>query len=209
MPRDPDNPYVSRGGLKLRAALDAFDFDVAGLDCADFGCSTGGFTDCLLKAAARSVIAIDTAYGALDYTLRTDDRVTVMERTNALHADPPAGGVDLVVADAGWTPQRLLIPAALKWLHNEHSRIITLIKPHYEAKGTPDETHLDRGVLPDDIAERIANQTAEAMPVLGAATLALTKSPIAGSKGKRRGNTEYLALLKPVSPPSPPGRGPG
>ena len=196
MPRDPDNPYVSRGGLKLRAALDAFDLDPTSLACADLGCSTGGFTDCLLQAGAASVICVDTGYGVLDYRLRVDERTTVMERTNALHADPPPAGVDLVVADAGWTPQRLLIPAALKWLRDEDSRIVTLIKPHYEVKGTEDETLLEKGVLPDDVAERVARQVAEQMPEWGATTLALTPSPISGSKGKKRGNIEWLALLK-------------
>jgi len=195
VPRDPQNPYVSRGGLKLRAALDAFDFDPTGLACADLGCSTGGFTDCLLQAGAASVVCVDTAYGVLDYTLRIDERVSVMERSNALHADPPAP-VDLLVADAGWTPQRLLIPAALKWLRDDNSRIITLVKPHYEAKGTEDEALLEKGVLPDDVAERIARRVADQMPEWGARTLALTPSPISGSKGKKRGNIEWLALLK-------------
>src|SRR5262245_635720 len=98
-----DCPYVSRGGLKLRHALDEFGVDVKGLACADLGCSTGGFTDCLLQAGAARVYAVDTAYGQLAWKLRQDSRVVVMERTNALYAEPPAPGglVDLVVADAG------------------------------------------------------------------------------------------------------------
>lgn len=201
MARDPDNPYVSRGGLKLRAALDAFALDATGLACADLGCSTGGFTDCLLQAGAASVASVDTGYGVLDYTLRIDERVTVMERTNALHAEPVAGGVDLLVADAGWTPQRLLIPAALGWLRGGESRIVSLIKPHYEVKGTPDEAALEGGVLPDDVAEHVAERVAGAMPELGAQTLGLVKSPISGSKGKKRGNAEWLALLAPALSP--------
>ena len=90
------NPFVSRGGLKLRHALDAFALDVTGLTCADFGCSTGGFTDCLLKAGAARVYAIDTAYGELAWTLRKDSRVTVMERTNALHAELPRASAALI-----------------------------------------------------------------------------------------------------------------
>lgn len=200
MPSDPDNPYVSRGGLKLRAALDAFELDVTDLACTDLGCSTGGFTDCLLQAGAASVVCVDTAYGVLDYTLRIDERVSVMERTNALHAEPIDGGVDLVVCDAGWTPQRLLIPAAIKWLRDDSSRIVTLIKPHYEVKGTPEEAELDGGVLPDDVAERVARRVAEQMEEWGATTLALAPSPISGSKGKKRGNVEWLALVAPLTP---------
>ena len=196
MPADPENPYVSRGGLKLRAALDAFAVDVRGLVCADFGCSTGGFTDCLLRAGAAGVVAVDTGYGVLDYTLRIDPRVTVVERTNALHADPPEAGVDLVVADMSWTPQRLVVPAALRWLGPPGSRVLTLIKPHYEVKGTVEEASLDRGVLPGDIGERVAQRVAAEMGTLGARTLGLVKSPLPGSKGKARGNAEWMALLE-------------
>ena len=115
-PKEPDRPHVGRGGLKLRHALDVFALDPRSLRCADFGCNIGGFTDCLLQRGASRVFAVDTGYGALAYTLRTDPRVLVMERTNALHADPPPGRVDLVVIDMGWTPQRHCVPAALRWL---------------------------------------------------------------------------------------------
>lgn len=116
-----ENPYVSRGGLKLRHALEVFGVDPAGWWCADLGCSTGGFTDCLLQAGAARVYAVDTAYGELAWRLRQDERVAVMERTNALHAEVPAdvaerGGVDLVVIDLGWTVQSRAIPAALRWV---------------------------------------------------------------------------------------------
>jgi hypothetical protein len=126
-----ENPYVSRGGLKLRRALDAFEsgefgldvsgLDVSGLWCADLGCSTGGFTDCLLQAGAARVYSVDTAYGELAWKVRTDERVVVMERTNAVHAEVPQevierGGVDLVVIDLGWTAQAKAIPAALRWV---------------------------------------------------------------------------------------------
>src|SRR5690606_3323422 len=83
-----DTRYVSRGGLKLEAALDHFALDVTGFICADLGCSTGGFTDCLLQRGAAKVFAVDTAYGQLAWKLRKDDRVVVLERTNALHFDP-------------------------------------------------------------------------------------------------------------------------
>lgn len=126
MTQPPDNPFVSRGGLKLRCALDAFPehAEPAGLWCADLGCSTGGFTDCLLQAGAERVFAVDTAYGELAWKLRQDERVTVLERSNALHVDVPAevtdrGGVDLVVIDLGWTVQAKAIPAALRWIQIE------------------------------------------------------------------------------------------
>lgn len=197
-------PFVSRGGIKLRHALDTFRIDPAGLLCADLGASTGGFTDCLLKAGAARVTAVDTGYGILDYRLRTDPRVTVRERTNALHADPPpdADKPTLIVIDLGWTPQRLAIPAALRWLRNDPtSRIITLIKPQYEADQATKAAAMASGVLDEAVAERIAHATADAMPALGAICLNLSRSPILGgeTRGKSKGNAEWLALLSPLS----------
>lgn len=186
------NPYVSRGGLKLRAALDAFAIDVRNLTCADLGCSTGGFTDCLLQAGAARVHAVDTAYGQLAWKIRNDPRVVVMERTNALFADPPEP-VDLVVIDLGWTPQTRAVPAALRWLKPAR-RIITLIKPHYEIPKPEFARLATRGVLPDDAAERIAAQTIAALPALGVKPLGAIRSPIRGGEGGK-GNLEWLALL--------------
>ena len=136
---DPASPFVSRAGLKLAHALDEFGIDVTGLICADFGCNIGGFTDCLLQRGAKLVYAIDTGYGTLAWKLRSDSRVIVMERTNALHAPPPAEEkrgrepfsekgsrplfCDLVVIDLGWTPQRLAVPAALRWLRPERGPV--------------------------------------------------------------------------------------
>jgi len=99
----------------LQGALDAFGVRVAGRVCADFGCNVGGFTDCLLQAGAAKVFAIDTGYGELAWKLRKNPRVAVMERTNALYCDVPEA-VDLVTVDVAWTPQRLAVPAALRWL---------------------------------------------------------------------------------------------
>jgi len=107
--------FVSRSGLKLDAALEAFDLDVRDAVCADFGCNVGGFTDCLLRRGASTVYAVDTGYGALAWKLRKDPRVVVMERTNALHCEVPAS-VDVVVIDVAWTPQERIIPAAMRWL---------------------------------------------------------------------------------------------
>lgn len=209
---DSDCPYVSRGGLKLAHALREFSFSASGLRCADFGCSTGGFTDCLLQHGAKSVVAIDTGYGQLAWKLRNDPRVIVRERSNALHlAPPPTPEIDLVVADLGWTKQKLLVPVALKWLA-PGGRIITLIKPHYEQDGPRRETV----VLEKETARAIAQRVADEMPTLGAQVLAMTESPVlggakSGSKSKGTGNAEWLALLKPTEPSAstPPPHRPG
>ncbi len=192
-------PFVGRGGLKLQHALEQFRLVVRGRVCADLGANVGGFTDCLLRAGASAVYAVDTAYGVLDYRLRTDPRVIVMERTNVLHADPP-GETDkpsVLVMDLGWTPQRLAVPAALRWLaRTEDARVVSLIKPQYEAERK--DARRAPGILEDDNAERIAQETAERMPEWGARSLALIRSPIRGgaTRGVKQGNLEWLALLE-------------
>jgi len=208
LPTDPphtadDHPYASRGGLKLEAALRAFAMDVAGLICADLGCSTGGFTSCLLHHGAAEVYAVDTAYGELAWTLRQDDRVHVLERSNALHTAPPqavAGGVDLVVIDLGWTRQDKALPAAMRWLGgNPAGKIITLVKPHYEQ---PSETggrrkgEKKRPPMPEDEARAVSAEVLEAVeqdPALRLRVAGVIDSPVAGGKG---GNLEMLALLE-------------
>lgn len=190
--------YVSRGALKLEHALDAFGLDPAGLACADLGCSTGGFTDCLLQRGATSVVCVDTGYGVLDYRLRTDARVTVLERSNALHTEP-ARAVGLVVIDLGWTPQRLALPVALRWLgDNPAGRIVTLIKPHYERSAERGGRRTE-AILEESEARDIVGRVLEAMPEWGAAALAVTRSPITGGKGKSKGNAEWLALVAPAA----------
>jgi 23S rRNA (cytidine1920-2'-O)/16S rRNA (cytidine1409-2'-O)-methyltransferase len=189
------NPYVSRGGLKLEHALARFGVRVEGITAADLGCSTGGFTDCLLRHGAARVYSVDTAYGELAWKLRNDPRVSVLERTNALHAEP-AAPVRLVVADLGWTPQRLLVPAAMRWL-GPGGRIITLIKPHYELSDR-DRGALPRGgVLDEATSRRVAEEVLASMPTLGVRVVASDRSPIAGGAGGG-GNTEWLALLEPA-----------
>lgn len=194
-----DSPFVSRAGIKLAHALDTFAGEIAadGLRCADFGCNVGGFTDCLLQRGAAHVFSIDTAYGVLAWKLRNDSRVTVLERTNALHVKPPSDLVDLVVIDMAWTPQRLAIPAALRWLRPD-GRIITLIKPHYELRA--EEKYLLRnGFLVHDDARRVAERTSGEIPSFGARVLANVESPITGGKsaksGGGTGNLEFLLLL--------------
>ncbi|MEL6328615.1 MAG: SAM-dependent methyltransferase [Planctomycetota bacterium] len=196
--------YVSRGGLKLEAGLDAAGIDPAGLWCVDLGCSTGGFTDCLLKRGARRVYAVDTAYGELAWTLRNDERVVVMERTNALHAEPDddaraRAGVDLAVIDLGWTPQARAIPAALRWLKPD-ALIVTLIKPHYEV----DKPELAKGgVLDPDRAAEVAREVAGRVVGSGFQELAYVESPVQGGKTKNRGNREWLLALRRSPNPQP------
>jgi 23S rRNA (cytidine1920-2'-O)/16S rRNA (cytidine1409-2'-O)-methyltransferase len=197
----PEPNYVSRGGLKLRHALEAFGFDPASMLCADFGCSTGGFTDCLLQHGARCVHSIDTAYGEFAWKLRTDDRVVIHERSNALHLDPPsdvieAGGIDLAVIDLGWTRQSRALHAAARWL-KPNGRIISLVKPHYEAY----KADLGEGGLLDpERAEEIAIGVRESLDDLGYAVLGWTKSPVLGGKMKKgkprgKGNPEWLVMV--------------
>jgi len=196
---DAGRRFVSRGGLKIHHALGVFAVNPSGLRCADLGCNVGGFTDCLLQSGAAKVFAVDTGYGTLAWKLRNDPRVITMERTNVLHAMPPEP-VDLVVLDMGWTPQRLCIPAALKWLApTPASRIITLIKPHYEQDAEPHRSR--ETVLADDHAATIVARVLDSMASLGAVVLNSSRSPIrgGGSRGTKPGNAEWLALLSPLA----------
>jgi len=199
---DAPQKFVSRAGAKLEHALEEFRLEVTGLRCADFGCNVGGFTDCLLQRGAKHVTAIDTGYGALAWKLRQDPRVETRERTNALHAEAPAGGVVLVVLDLAWTPQRLAIPAALKWLA-PGGRIITLIKPHYELR-EEEKAWLDRGFLPHERVPGVVTRVEAEMPGLGAKVLGSTQSPLVGGKTSKKagvpGNIEWLTLLEACAP---------
>jgi len=190
-------PYVGRGGIKLQHALDTFAIDPGGWVCADFGSSVGGFTDCLVQAGAARIYAVDTSYGELAWKLRQDERVTPIERTNAMHAEPPEP-VDLVTIDLGWTKQERAVPAALRWLKAD-GRIVTLVKPHYELERNEKE-RLAGGVLPEDEAERVVVRVLDALPAFGVRVLGSTKSPILGGqkKGRGTGNAEWLALLERV-----------
>lgn len=203
-----DRRYISRAGLKLAHALDAFEFDVTNLCCADFGCNVGGFTDCLLQRGAQKVYAIDTGYGTLAYPLRSDPRVVVMERTNALHAQPPDELVDLVTIDLAWTPQRLAIPAALQWL-GAGGTIMTLIKPHYELTEPQKREHLVNGQLDHEIAEQVVLQRVlEQMPEWGVQPVQTVRSPVTGRKSAARssakpgqvgrGNIEFITWCRPT-----------
>lgn len=193
--------FVSRGGLKMHHALNEFNLDPTGLTCADFGCSTGGFTDCLLQHGAHRVHSIDTAYGEFAWKLRTNDRVVIHERSNALHLDPPGavieqGGIDLGVIDLGWTRQNKALHAAARWL-KPGGRIISLVKPHYEAEKSDLGVG---GILDPERSEEVANTVRDSLADLGYTVHGWTKSPVLGGKMKKgkvrgRGNIEWLVLV--------------
>jgi 23S rRNA (cytidine1920-2'-O)/16S rRNA (cytidine1409-2'-O)-methyltransferase len=187
----PDRRYASRGGIKLAAALERFSIDPAGWRCVDLGCSTGGFTDCLLQAGAQHVWSVDTAYGQLAWELRQDPQVTVLERSNALHVEPPAEAARmcrLATIDLGWTPQLKSIAAALNWLQ-DGGFILTLVKPHYESKQHRlDDAHA-LSVVQTTLAEVINDS--KLGPVLHLRDV--MESPIRGAKG---GNPEWIAWFE-------------
>jgi 23S rRNA (cytidine1920-2'-O)/16S rRNA (cytidine1409-2'-O)-methyltransferase len=184
--------FVSRAGQKLEHALTGFGIDVTGLTCADLGCSTGGFTDCLLQHGAAKVYAVDTGYGVLDWKLRKDPRVIVMERTNAMHVELPEP-VDVVTIDVAWTKQRNILPAARRIVRADGT-VVSLIKPHYEA----DAKLLKKGVLPQEHLQSVLECVETDIANAGFSLLSTTPSPIKGTKG----NTEVLAWLAPTAAPS-------
>ena len=192
-----DNFFVSRGGPKLAHALEAFAIDPAGWVCADLGCSTGGFTDVLLQRAAARVYAVDTGYGVLDWRLRNDGRVVVMERTNALHVTLPEP-MDLVVVDANWTRQALILPKAAELL-KEGGRIVSLLKPHYEvdAEGKA-RLRKTKGVLPEEEVPAVVERVVNEIQARGLRVMSRVNSPVRGSAGKNaRGNREILLQVIP------------
>lgn len=181
--------FVSRGGEKLDAALDAFSLDVTGVTAADVGASTGGFTDCLLQRGAASVYAIDVGYGQLAHRLRIDSRVHVMERTNARHLDALPERVSLAVIDASYISLRLILPAVSKWL-TMPSSVVALIKPQFEA-GKQDVSK--GGVVKDsDIHRRVLHEILSYAVESGFIVRGLITSPI---KGLKSGNVEFLVWL--------------
>ncbi|MDO8488409.1 MAG: SAM-dependent methyltransferase [bacterium] len=170
--------YVSRAGEKLEFALEEFKLEVKDTVCADLGCSTGGFTDCLIQHQAAKVYAVDTGYGVLDWKLRQKSQVVVKERTNALHVILPEL-VDFVSIDVGWTRQKLILPHALT-LVKEGGNIISLLKPHYE---------LNQAYLSEGEAEVAAQDTVAQLTQQGITVRQMVQSPV---KGEKAGNTEYL-----------------
>jgi 23S rRNA (cytidine1920-2'-O)/16S rRNA (cytidine1409-2'-O)-methyltransferase len=191
--------FASRAGLKLDHALNVFRVDVAGLTCADLGSNVGGFVDCLLQRGAARVYAVEKGYGVLEYRLRKDPRVVVMERTNAMHVRLPEL-VGLVTIDVAWTRQRNILPAA-KGLLGPDGRVVTLIKPHYEAGAA----RLKKGILPEGEVESVVTQVEQDICNAGFIVESLTRSPIEGAGG----NVEVLAILRStIDQPNPQHPGP-
>jgi len=196
-------PYVSRGGFKLEAALDAFRLDVEGWIVADVGASTGGFTDCLLQRGAARVYAIDVGYGQLAWKLQQDARVVVMDRTNARHLESLPEAVDLATIDVSFISLKLILPAVVGWLRPKGQTcgervlkgpdrtIVALIKPQFEAGrkqvgkgGVVRDPAVHRAVL-----EELVDWTqSQSLRLLG-----LARSPITGPAG----NVEFLAHWRP------------
>jgi len=181
--------FVSRGGDKLDGALDVFGLDVTGQNAVDLGANVGGFTDCLLQRGASRVYAVDTGYGVLDWKLRKDDRVVVMERVNALHVSLPEK-VFVAVVDVGWTPLARIVPVALKLIQSE-GYVVALLKPQYEAMA--DELH--NGVVLSNCLDGVVDRVVLELTDLGIQVINKTPSQVAGSGG----NQEFLVLIKAIT----------
>lgn len=184
-------PYVSRGGLKLEKALRYFHVDPTGFVCSDSGASTGGFTDCLLQQGAKKVFAIDVGYGQLDWKIRSDERVVVMERTNIRYVTPEQIGepLDLSVIDVSFISLKIVLPAIKALLRPGAGQVICLIKPQFEAgkekvgkKGVVREPETHKEVLDHFVI--LAKEQ-------GFSILGLTFSPVKGPEG----NIEFLGHL--------------
>lgn len=180
--------YVSRGGLKLEAALDRFDVQVAGAVAADVGASTGGFTDCLLQRGAKKVYAIDVGYGQLAWRLRQHPRVVVMERTNARYLESLPEPIDTATVDVSFISLELVLPSVMGWLEPSGD-IIALIKPQFEAGraevgkgGVVRDPEVHRAVLGKILGWALDH---------GLAVRGLMASPLQGPAG----NVEFLAHL--------------
>ncbi len=189
-----DLPYVSRGGLKLAAALARWHIDLRGRVCMDIGASTGGFTDCLLQNGARLVIAVDTGYGQMDMKLRSDARVRLLEKTNARYLSPeqlwPTGSprepIALVAMDVSFISATLVLPAVIECVRASGAvqfELVVLVKPQFEAgraqvgKG---------GIVRDAEAQQSAvRKVAAAVEQLGGSEISHIESPILGAEGNR------------------------
>ena len=189
--------FVSRGGEKLDAALEAFKIDVAGFVCADVGSSTGGFTDCLLQRGASKVYAIDVGKGILHWKLRNDKRVVVMEETNARFVESLPEQVDLVTVDASFISLKILLPVIKRWFPSPPGRgvrgesgVLALIKPQFEA-GKKDVSRGDGVIRDPEIHKQVLTDVLYFAQQQGFAIHGLIKSPLLGPKG----NTEFLAWL--------------
>ena len=188
-----DLKYVSRGGLKLERALEHWNIAVAGKICLDVGASTGGFTDCLLQRGAERVIAVDTGYGQMDFKLRQDARVRLLEKSNARYLKREAVGVvvDLIVMDVSFISATLVLPAVIEAAFPESQQldgrrgrqIVVLVKPQFEAG----REHVGKGGIVRDEAAQLAavEKVKSALQGLGAVESDVIESPILGAEGNR------------------------
>jgi 23S rRNA (cytidine1920-2'-O)/16S rRNA (cytidine1409-2'-O)-methyltransferase len=191
----PPHPFVSRGGVKLAAALDHFRIDPRGLVCLDVGASTGGFTDCLLQRGALKVYAVDVGYGQLDARLRADPRVVVREKVNArsLSRDDVPEPVALAAIDVSFISARLVLPAVVS-LVESGGFVVVLVKPQFEAG----RAEVGKGgiVRSEEIRRRVVSEISYAGSGLGLEPLGSIPSPIRGA----RGNEEFLLAFRVNSP---------
>jgi 23S rRNA (cytidine1920-2'-O)/16S rRNA (cytidine1409-2'-O)-methyltransferase len=190
----PDHPYVGRGGLKLAHALDTFGIAVAGRTALDIGASTGGFTDALLQRGAARVVALDVGHGQLDWKIRNDPRVDVIERMNArtlTSTDLPPGRVpfDIVTIDVSFISLKLILPVVPPLLR-DGGDVVALVKPQFEAG----RVEIGKGGIVRDAAvhARVVQEVTGAADALGLGRVSTTESPIAGMEGNR----EFLLHLR-------------
>lgn len=182
-------PYVGRGGFKLAGALETFALDVTGSICADVGACTGGFTDVLLQNGAVRVYAIDVGYGQLDWSLRQDNRVIVLERTNARYLESLDEPVNFVAIDVSFISLRLILPAVKQWLTPD-ANIVALIKPQFEAG----PKQVGRGGIVKDTAvhRAVLEELWQWFGAHGFGVQGLTVSSVTGAEG----NVEFLVWLQ-------------
>ncbi|HKV79185.1 MAG TPA: TlyA family RNA methyltransferase [Candidatus Sulfotelmatobacter sp.] len=182
-----DLRYVSRGGLKLERALEHWNIDVDGIRCLDVGASTGGFTDCMLQHGAARVIAVDTGYGQMDFKLRGDPRVRLLEKTNARYLTPDGLGesVDFIAVDVSFISATLILPAVISsaFRADQGGQIVVLVKPQFEAG----REHVGKGGIVRDADAQFASleRVRAALTELGAKKTDSIDSPILGAEGNR------------------------
>jgi len=182
----PDHPYVGRGGLKLAHALDTFHIAVAGRQGLDIGASTGGFTDVMLQRGAVRVVALDVGHGQLDWRLRNDPRVVVIEKMNARHLTREAlpGPVDIVTIDVSFISLSKILPVVPPLLTDD-ADVVALVKPQFEAG----RAEVRKGIIRDrEVHDRVLAEVAAAATEVGLTPVASTPSPVTGQKG----NVEFL-----------------
>jgi 23S rRNA (cytidine1920-2'-O)/16S rRNA (cytidine1409-2'-O)-methyltransferase len=190
-----EQPFVSRGGLKLARALEHWQIDVRGRTCIDIGASTGGFTDCLLQSGAAKVIAVDTGYGQLDARLRSDPRVRLLEKTNARYLAPdqiwtdPAQeqAISFIAMDVSFISATLVLPAVLRCVRanppGDGFQVVVLVKPQFEAGR---EQVGKGGIVRDPQAQQMAvSRVSAAVEELGGRKIEVIESPILGAEGNR------------------------